>query len=55
MMRLQMWAWLTLHLTRKGGEAEVAEVAGAVTAQMVLTPLNPLPLVEEEEEEGWVF
>ena len=43
-----MWAWLTLHLARKGGEAEVAEVAGAATAQMVLTPLNPLLLVEGE-------
>ena len=41
-----MWAWLTLLLTRKGGEAEVAKVAGVATAWIVLTPLNPLLLVE---------
>ena len=44
----QMWAWLTLHLTRKEGGAGVTEVAGAATALMDLTPLNPLPLVEGE-------
>ena len=43
-----MWAWLTLHLTRKGEGDRVTEVAKAATAQMVLISPNPLLLVEGE-------
>ena len=48
MMRLQMWAWSTLHLGKKGEGAGVTEVAEVATAQMDLTPLGPLLLVEGE-------
>ena len=48
MMQLQMWAWSTPHLIRRGGGAGATEVAEVVTARMVLNQPDPLLLVEGE-------